>query len=276
MEPTNAHLEGQILALARQRLKADGVGLSLCLMEPCGNELLSIGAGQIKPSASTIKLAILLALLEQVDAGHHQLHERIAITPANRVGGTGVLHGLPSVAQLTLSELCRLMMVVSDNTATNQLIDLLGFGAINQCLQVAGLGHSALRRKMMDSEAQKAGRDNTTCARDLCLLMARLQRADSLSAAMQSFALDLMATERHQPLLCAALPAGVQASNKTGQLPDLRNDAVVFTYGERSLILAVMATGFQDAVTSTSIYGGQGELLLAEIGALVCRTCLKP
>lgn len=274
MAPIYPQLEGQIRALARQRLKADGDGLSLCLMTPQGDEVLAIRADQAKPSASTIKIAILLALLEQVDAGHHQLSERIAITPGNRVGGTGVLRTLPSVEQLTLAELCGLMMVVSDNTATNQLIDVLGFGAINQYLQTAGLAHSALRRKMMDSEAQKAGRDNTTSARDLCLLMRRLQQTGLLSAAMQGFALELMATERHQSMLCAALPAGVLANNKTGQLPDLRNDVGIFCKGNHSLVLTVMATGFQDSVTSASIHGGQGELLLADIGALVCSTCL--
>lgn len=274
MELTHTQLESQILALARQRLKADAAGLSLCLMTAEGDEVLAIRADQAKPSASTIKTAILLALLEQADAGHRRLSERIVISPDNRVGGTGVLRALPSVEQLTLAELCGLMMVVSDNTATNQLIDLLGFDAINQYLQAAGLAHSALRRKMMDSEAQKAGRDNTTSARDLCLLMHRLQQSSPLSAAMQGFALELMATERHQPLLCAALPAGVRASNKTGQLPDLRHDVGIFCKGNHSLVLAVMATGFQDPVTSASIHGGQGELLLADIGTLVCNTCL--
>ena len=272
---TTPSLKTQILALAQRRLSANGAGLSLCLLAPNGNELLNIQAAQIKPSASTIKIAILLAALQQVDAGRHQLDESIRITAGNRVGGTGVLFGLPSVQQLTLQELCQLMMVVSDNTATNQLIDLLGLDAINQFIQTAGLQHTALRRKMMDSEAQKAGRDNTSSARDLCCLMLWLQQAGHLSPAMQSHALNLMATERPQALLAAALPEGVQACNKVGQLANLRNDVGIFRCGDSALILAAMATGFQDPVTSRSIYGGAGELLFAEIGALVCQTCLS-
>lgn len=273
MQPTPS-LKTQILALARHRLSADGAGLSLCLLAPNGDELLGIHAEQSKPSASTIKIAILLAALQQVDAGRHQLDESIRITADNRVGGTGVLFGLPSVQQLSLQELCQLMMVVSDNTATNQLIDLLGLDAINHFIQTSGLQHTALRRKMMDTEAQKAGRDNTSSARDLCLLMHWLQQAGHLSAAMQSHALHLMATERPQALLAAALPDGVQACNKVGQLANLRNDVGIFRRGDSSLILGVMATGFLDPLTSRGLYGGQGELLLAEIGALVCQTCL--
>lgn len=271
---THNPLQQQIQAWAASSLTHEGAGLSLCLQSATGEDLLSIRADDIKPSASTLKVAILLALLHEVDAGLYGLDKNITLDACNRVGGTGILQKLRSVNALSVAELCELMMVLSDNTATNQLIDVLGFEAINQWMQATRLTHSALRRKMMDTEAQKQGRDNTTTARDMCSMLAWLTQPGHLSAQSRDYALALMATTRQQTLLAAALPLGVLASNKVGQLPDLRNDMGIFQRGTKSLVLAVMATGFGDPITHTSIYGGEGETLLANIGNLVCETYL--
>ena len=269
-----SHLKPALLALATQRLNYNGAGLSLCLTDSTGVPLLSIAGDTTKPAASTIKIAVLLAVLRQVDAGELTMTDMVAINAVNRVGGTGVLMGLPSVTQLSLQELCQLMMVVSDNTATNQLIDVVGFDAVERFAGCAGLTKTALRRKMMDAQARAAGLDNTSSAIDLCRMMHWILQPGHLSESMQAFVLEVMATDRHQSLLAAALPAGVTASNKVGQLPDLRNDVGIFSRGDQSMILAVMATGFSDPVTREGLYGGRGEQLLADIGALLCQKCL--
>ena len=88
----------------------------------CGEVRLAIGAGRTVSAASTIKVPLVIAALARVEAGHADLTEVLAV-PNERVGGTGVLGSLPSCLSLTLAEVLELCIIVSDNTATNLILD---------------------------------------------------------------------------------------------------------------------------------------------------------
>jgi len=91
--------------------------------------------------------------------------------PSQRAGGSGVLHALSSLRTLTLADLLTLMTIVSDNTATNVVIDLIGMERVNQFCARLGLKGTVLRRKMMDADAVRAGLENTTTAHDQATLL---------------------------------------------------------------------------------------------------------
>jgi len=129
-------------------------------------------ATRVVPSASTIKVAILLAYLES----GMPWDLPVGLPPGDRrVGGCGPLSLLPSVTSLPAGELLTLMIALSDNDATNAILDVLGVGAVSRLLARAGARHTVLRRRMMDPAAVAAGRENETTAAEQAELLAQLR-----------------------------------------------------------------------------------------------------
>ena len=134
------------------------------------NNGFSINGDKKVLSASMIKLLILTELMKKISEDKFSLSDAITVTEAMKTGGDGVLKELNSEHHFTLKELATLMIIVSDNQATNILIDFLGMENINLLGKELGLKESFLGRKMMDTEARKNGYDNYTCADDISLL----------------------------------------------------------------------------------------------------------
>ncbi len=131
------------------------------------------------PSASLIKLPILAAFWETVEAGRLDPGERVSVpAEALRVEGTGVLKALAPGLQPTWSDLATLMITVSDNVATNLIIDRLGMEAIQGWIDKAGLAETRIERRMMDRAAMSAGRGNWTSAADMEAMLAAYRRGD--------------------------------------------------------------------------------------------------
>ena len=99
-------------------------------------------------TASVIKMGILLDAAEQIRAGHASLSEKLVLTKPNQVEGSGVLGQLTAPLTLTLGDTLHLMVVLSDNTATNMAIDRLGIEHINATLRAAGLKQTVLYKKV--------------------------------------------------------------------------------------------------------------------------------
>ena len=119
------------------------------------------------PSASVIKLPIMLELMERVKADTMNLDAVHILSEAEKVGGDGVLKTYPDQSRVSYRELLRLMLTNSDNTATNIIINQLGRDAVNQRIRKLGLGQSQLNRVMMDTLAARQGRENYVSAQDM-------------------------------------------------------------------------------------------------------------
>ncbi|MGB3628191.1 MAG: serine hydrolase, partial [Terracidiphilus sp.] len=131
-------------------------------------------------TASVIKLAILLDAAEQIRAGKAKLDERLVLTGANQVGGSGVLGELTPPIALTLGDALTLMVVLSDNTAANMAIDRLGLDHINGTIRAVGLHDTWLYKKVfvpatrpMPADQMKFGLGKTT-PREMALIMERI------------------------------------------------------------------------------------------------------
>src|SRR6266542_6145116 len=115
------------------------------------------------PSASVIKVPILVALMEQVERGALRLDDRVRLRDADRVEGSGVLSMLHEGVELTIEDLAHLMITVSDNTASNLLIDRVGCETVNACMAALGYEKTRLVRKFYDFAARARGLDNWAC-----------------------------------------------------------------------------------------------------------------
>lgn len=247
------------------RAVAEGLDgrLGVVVQVPGGNEpVVALNADDVFPSASVIKLPILWTFFRAVDRGELDPAERLMLAPEATVEGTGVLRFLDAGLRPTLLDLATLMIVVSDNTATNLLIDRLGIQRINADLAELGLATTALRRTMFDFAARARGLDNVTTPRDTARLLCRFALGDGLSPASTEQARRILLAQQLNAGLPARLPFGTPWAHKTGNLPGLLHDAGWLEHDDgRRVVVAAFTDGLRN--------DGDGALALARLGEAV-------
>jgi beta-lactamase class A len=186
------------------------------------------------PTASTIKIAIVYELFKQADEGKVHLDQTITLDRAKAVGGSGVLSqmGTPT---LSVADYAGLMVMLSDNTATNVLIDLLGMENVTRRLASLGLKETRLRRHMMDASAAKRGDENVSTPDEIVRLL------ETMYTSHQTAAINLLEKPKSSRLR-RALPPGVVAADKPGELEGVRVDAGIVYARNRPFVLCVMTT----------------------------------
>jgi beta-lactamase class A len=190
------------------------------------------------PTASTIKIAIVYELFKQVEEKRVRLDETLILDRSKAVGGTGVLVHL-GTPTLSILDYATLMVTLSDNTATNVLIDRLGMDAIASRMNGLGLPGTKLRRHMMDTAAARRGDENVSTPSELVVLLQAIQKNDA--------ALELLKKPKESRLR-GGLPAGVAAADKPGELEGVRVDAGIVFAKNRPYIFAVMMTFLKSEV----------------------------
>ncbi len=237
-------------------------------------------------AASTIKVYVLQALLEAVAGGDHDLDERVELRAEDQVTGSGVLKVLSPGTSYPLLDVATLMIVVSDNTATNLLIDLLGVERIRQVVADRGWSGTHLRGKLQVAAVagdQKPTPSRTT-PRDLADYFARLWRGELLPDDLTALAKRIYARQQFTELGRAigydqySAEVGdspVVIASKSGSVRGVRNDAGVIAIGEpggerREVVVAVMTEGCPDRRFHPENLGAQvvGAAVAEVLGAL--------
>ena len=145
----------------------DGV-MGVAIKDLTTGEEFSINDQLIFPTGSSIKIPVLLELHKQASTGKYKLTDQRWVERADKVGGSGVIVNFGDhTSQLSLNDLAVLMIVLSDNTATNMLIDQVGMANVNRTMEELGLRQIRLRRKMIDQAASARGDENTATPREL-------------------------------------------------------------------------------------------------------------
>ena len=220
-------------------------------------------SGPIK-SASIIKLFIIQVLLEEIKAGSLSWQETITMMAEDQVGGTGNLQAAEPGTSYSLEDLALEMLIHSDNTATNLIIERLGgLSAVQAKIQSLGYQDTRLQRLMMDQVAIAEGRENFTSAREVGQLLAKLYQHKLVGQAQDQIFLDYLAQQTDRQGVVATLPQGVISYNKTGtnSAQGLQHDAAIVKVSNQSAyVLVVLQEG-----------PGDGDLLkpLKEIGQQV-------
>ena len=180
---------------------------------------------QSKPmrAASMIKVYILGYLFEEVEAGRISLNETILLQSSDQVGGAGILSGYSVGTALTVDELAKLMITVSDNTATNILIHRLGMENINTYIVKHGYTDTKLQRNMMDLTAIEEGRENYTSAKDLGTWFMNLLDGKNMSGASREKMLTYLLGQTDTETFNEALP-NRSIAHKTGELGGVYHD----------------------------------------------------
>jgi beta-lactamase class A len=199
-------------------------------------------ATDVFPQASSIKIAMLAELYRQAQTGRLKLTDLYTVQAGDLVADSDIMNGLtPGVTRITLRDLATMMVAVSDNSATNVLIDRVGMDNVNALMDLLGLPHTRLRRKMMDLKAASEGRENVSTPAEMMMLLEDLYRGKVLNKEMTDDFFKVLSTHK-ESFIPRDLPEGVKIANKPGELEGVRNDSGVVFLDNRPYVMCVMTT----------------------------------
>jgi beta-lactamase class A len=230
-------------------------------------ETIAVAADTRFPTASGIKTAVMVEVFQQIAAGRLALDRVVPLPEDAKVGGSGVLRELHAGSALTVADLLFLMIAISDNTATNLLVDLVGTPAVNARMVAMGLPHTRLYRptfrgghpEAFPDEEKEFGLGSST-PREMAALMERIARGQAVSADASRQMEALLGKQQVHELVCRLLPGtdeGVTIAHKTGQdeekLPDekgapgsVRMDAGIVSTPKGRYVIAIFARRVKD------------------------------
>ena len=266
----------QLLQILAQRASG-GFGVAARNLQT--GEEVTWQADRAMPTASTFKFPVLVELFAQAEAGMLDLDERVPLLAADQVGGSGVLRDLLPGLQPTLRDLAMLMIVVSDNSATNMLLDRIGGpAAVTSAMQGLGLPSIVVHRRLIFSAAPR-GPVAEAAPLDMMRLAALMADESLVSPAASREIRAIMARQHHHdqfPRYLCLLPYAddneqprlLRVLNKTGSNGGLRADVGLVQVGQSDLIAfsVVCDTGQDETYRSehpaTVINGLVGRVLL--------------
>ena len=174
---------------------------------------VEMGADEEFETASTIKAFLLAALYLQVQRGKADLSEEIEYEQSQFVDGSGMLRALGVGAKLKVKDTATMMIICSDNIATNMLIDYLGLDAINACIRELGFAHTVLHNSLHFDRYRKLG---TTTPRDYAALFARIAKGTLVSAQASAEMLAILRQQHYNTMLTHDFPQYYLDCEETG------------------------------------------------------------
>lgn len=197
---------------------------------------------EVFPQASSIKIAILAELYRQAQEGKLKLTDLYTVKASDLVDDSAIMNGLtPGVTQITLRDLATMVAAVSDNSASNVLIDRVGMENVNALLDSLGLTHTRLRRKMMDLKAAAEGRENISTPAEMRALLEGLYRGKLFGRPLTDDFFKVLSTKKDS-WIPRDLPEDLRIANKPGSLEGVRNDCGVVFLEKRPYIICIMTT----------------------------------
>jgi beta-lactamase class A len=197
---------------------------------------------EVFAQASSIKITVLANLYLQAEQGKLKLTDLYTVQSSDLVADSDIMNGLtPGVTRVTLRDLATMMVAVSDNSATNVLIDRVGMQNVNAMLDSLNLPHTRLRRKMMDLQAAKEGRENISTPHEMMTLLDAVYHGKLLNKDSTADFFKMLSTNKNS-WIPRDLPADLKIADKPGALEAVRNDSgIVFVEG-RPYVICVMTS----------------------------------
>jgi beta-lactamase class A len=204
-------------------------------------------------TASTIKLPILIEAYAQVEEGRVHWEDPLLLKESGKVGGAGMLRELGEGLRLSLRDAVNLMILVSDNTATNLVLDVLTTDAVNARLESLGLPATRVLRKIGGGGQSRAGADpanapfglGVSTPREMVLLLERLERGEIVSPAASREMIELLKRQQYHDGIGRTL-RGIPLATKPGALDHLRSDVGIVYSPRGRIALAVTCEGLPE------------------------------
>jgi beta-lactamase class A len=238
------------------------------------------------PTASTIKLPIMIELFAQANEGRLDWNQKLVLTDQDKVSGSGVLTEFSAGDALPIRDLMHLMIVVSDNTATNLILDRIGGNAVNVRMAQLGLKQTAVMRKIMQAklfpgpnaqphpegvtdEGKEPGNDRwgtgRSCPRDMVLLLGRLYRRELVSKAASDEMVDVLKRQHDHEGVGRDMNNTVIAS-KSGALDHLRSDVAIVYSAHGPVAMAITINNIPQVDYGVD---NAGDLLISKLSEIL-------
>jgi beta-lactamase class A len=229
---TEAHL--------REILDRTRGAMGLSALDLTSGKKIGINDHLVFPQASAIKIPILMEVYKQATEGRFKLTDSRRIEKQDKTGGSGVLLELgDGTVQMSIHDLCILMITVSDNTATNILIDLVGIKNVNQTLCSLGLKQTRLQRRMIDTDAAIRGDENLSTPLEATRIMEILYKGEFISRAVCDEILSILKKPK-STVISSGLPKGISMASKPGGLAGVATEWAIVFLQNRPYIAVIM------------------------------------
>lgn len=196
----------------------------------------SVRADELFCAASVIKLPLFLHILKECHSGRMCMEEKLLVTNEDKVPICGALTLFTGEVEADVRTLCRLMISLSDNTATNRLIRRATLTGAAEGFREMGLQQTQLKRLLFDSEAAQAGLQNMICLREMGMLLEQLYHGSFVSPEISQEALDVLFLQQVDHKLNGKICGDVPIAHKTGEDEQLSND-VGIVYADQPFVI---------------------------------------
>ena len=237
-------------------------------------------------TASTIKIAVMIEAFARVAEGKAKWTDELVLTKAARYGGSGILPELGDGMRLTLQDCVRLMMLLSDNTATNMVLDYLTTDAVNERMNSLGFKATRIMRRVGGGGESKEGKldDNlkrfglgATSPHEMVQIMEKLERGEIISKEASKQMIDLMKREQGRYSIGRSMP-NVPIASKYGALDALRSCVAILYTKQGKVAMAITVDEMPEVIWSVD---NPGYLLMSRLSeilvtALTAKTASLP
>jgi beta-lactamase class A len=257
---TDDPLRAQFVRKLEALVESSDAVVGVAIKNLATGEEFSINENEIFPLASEIKIAILAELYHQAEQGKFHLTDVLPLPASARVGGSGILNELSeSGVSMSIRDYAVLMIVLSDNSATNLLIQRVGMENVNEFLRSLGAENTRLQRLMMDVKAAAEGRENIGTPKEMLMLLEKLYRGEIVSKKASEDILSILKKPKEGPLR-SGVPENVDVANKEGWVEGVRCDAGIIYLRKAPYAISVM--------TKLLLRDADGPRIISEISGL--------
>lgn len=242
------------IADAISAVEQQGGVAGVSLFTPTG-ERFSHNGSRAFHSASTVKIPVMVEIFRQIERDELDHSDIILLTEEDRTPGSGVLTHMHEGLQITLDDLLYLMISISDNSATNMLVDLAGLEGINATMADLGMTSSAMNRRMLGRTPRADEPENWATPDDYTAAMLAIVTDTAASPESCALMRDLLAKQQNTRRISRHLPEGARWGSKTGSLPGFVNDVGFITTDAGTLVIACYLEGVEEDTGEAAIAG---------------------
>lgn len=217
-------------------------------------------------AAGCMKLPIAVSLIKAVEDGKLDFMTKIPISGKDKVYGTGIIHEFNERAY-TIFELLVAMLIQSDNTAANKIIDLVSMKTINEDIKNMGLKNTTLNRKTSDERIPKSDIENITTSYDLSLIWKHLNNATYLNRDNSTMLIDILTRQQIKNKVALYIPDDLkmEISSKTGDKKGVENDTALIRLHKGNFVFTVLSMDIPNSVYGTVTLAKAGKMMWDEV-----------
>lgn len=247
--------------------------VGLVLLDPATGEVLSIRGEEPFPSASMVKIPILYEVMLRVDEGDLGLDDPLVMLAGDRVPGSGVLQHFSPPFELSVRDAAFLMIALSDNTATNLILEKVGPRHVTDRMAALGFSETRVFRRVFrdpsesfDPEGSRRWGFGVTSPMELAKLLAWIHRAEAVRPGASAEMLRMLEAQEHRVGIPRYLPPGTRVAHKTGTISAARHDCGIVFAPAREYVLCIMTRENEDRRYA---WDNEAEALQADLSRVV-------